>query len=206
LAGFAVWNRSLWASRYDWRRIALAFPCAGLLLATLLPPAWVGYVLAERRMSVPLLLTFEKSWELSLYYMTDPSAVVETPENWPGPAGHAGMLVLDGPDDAVLNFHDPYPDWSQYESLSFVAMSVTGDPVTLNLRIHDRSHSYAYDDRFNHPVEIGMVPLRYKIDLRDVHNAPKDRKMDLAAIDSLILFVSNPASGHRILMDDFRLH
>jgi hypothetical protein len=67
----------------------------------------------------------------------------------------------------------------------------------LTLRIHDRLHNWEYEDRFNRQLVIAPSTRKIVgIPLQDIEVAPARRRMDMAAITSVMLFAWYPVPTH----------
>lgn len=137
--------------------------------------------MSARSAAMPVLLSFDEPWESPIFAQPAVAApiLVDPPEYWPLTSGLAAALVLDQPSEPGLNLHEPFPDWSAYQALTFVAASMTGDPLKVILRIHNHDHNNRSTDRFNRSLEIGTQARRYTVSLDDVASAPERRKLDL---------------------------
>ena len=83
---------------------------------------------------------------------------------------------------------EPCPDWSAFESLTFVIHSSQSHPFQLVLRIHDKLHSQDHADRFNRSLMIMHGENRFRIPLAEIRNAPARREMDMTRITGFTLF------------------
>ena len=105
-----------------------------------------------------------------------------------------------------VSFHEPVPDWSGYKTL--VLDVENPDVVTLNLgvRVHDRQHGRAFNDRFNRRFALSPKERRtLKIPLEDIRHGPRERLMDMAHISDVTLFRAGPAGAHELRVYSMRL-
>lgn len=100
---------------------------------------------------------------------------------------------------------EPYPDWTSYKELSFLAYSELPAPISLMIRIHDEHHNNETSDRFNAALSIkpGLNPIR--IPLRDIETALSGRRMDMHAIKGVRVFALSPAQPLSVYVGDIRL-
>ena len=97
------------------------------------------------------------------------------------------------------------PDWRDYTYLKIEIYA--RNSIKITLRVNDIAHtdSYKYEDRFNiHPLlDAGTNELTIK--LSDIKEAPQNRMMDLANIDSLGVFSTQPHTNDTMLIKSVRL-
>ena len=128
--------------------------------------------------------------------------VAESPKE---PA-HAVVAFHDAPWPGVA-FHNLWPDWSAYSSLQ-IDLLVEGErPLNLNLRVHDRRHERikAYSDRFTRAYELAPGRHTLSVAMRDLAEAPRDRRMDLTQISELIIFGTEAEAGRSFRLYEIRL-
>jgi len=88
-------------------------------------------------------------------------------------------------------FHFP-GNWQGFRTLHCSLFNPLATVLTIHCRIHDihhKQHDSEYTDRFNLPIKLQPGWNDVVIDLQQVWNAPKDRKMDAAHIEGLGFFV-----------------
>ncbi|MFQ5500093.1 MAG: hypothetical protein ACE5FH_10535 [Candidatus Zixiibacteriota bacterium] len=107
--------------------------------------------------------------------------------------------AIDGPISSVafypgeyseIKIVEPFPDWRQYDSLQFDVLVQEDTAILLTIRIDDRHHRGDPLDRFNRTEIVQPGWHRLVISLNDVRTAPKNRRMDMAAIRDIHLFLS----------------
>lgn len=101
-------------------------------------------------------------------------------------------------------------NWSEYERLDFDLFNSGNEGFAMTLRIHDARHEsgerrWQYNDRFNKRIHVQPGWNHYSVDLNEVANAPKGRKMDMSAIRDLSLFAVKLDEPEVIHVDNFRL-
>jgi len=179
------------------------------LLATssaLAPVGHSSWILAARALALPVVAEFDHSWEANIYRPLNTTRIstIKPPPNWPVQNGR--VLAIDF---APIRYSgvviDPYPDWTEFESISFLAASADGKEHELNIRIHDISHNQQWDDRYNDKMTIGPDVVRYEISLEDIRNSIAHRPFDMSRIMGIVLFKVDATNGERLLIDDFRL-
>jgi hypothetical protein len=203
LALFFLFPKRLSLARC-WRRLLQAVILA-LLLMTLFPVtrALVDEWRAWRQF--PVLADFETPFEL---------------ERWSGHAGlsvdetiaHSGRASLrvdlntdlySGP--ALRYFPG---NWQGWKRISFNIYNPDTEPIRLVCKINDRRHDvsgYRYEDRFNRSILIKSGWNRIPVSMRDVENAPIDRKMDLTHLTEFNLFAVSLPVPRTIFLDSLML-
>lgn len=203
LAGLAI-RRTLF-------RVAL-IPLAAACVVTAFFPAWKESAgMRWRAANFPLLADFETDDELRLWVGTglgnvrnDGAAVdrvrehaargewtlrVKTTTSSPWP----GVRLLNGGQD-----------WRGKKALAFDVWN-DGPAFTLSIRIDDDFPHQQYHDRFNDSFEIIPGANHIVILVADIATKPKNRRLNLAAIERTILYVNEPTSEHTFFIDHMRL-
>lgn len=84
---------------------------------------------------------------------------------------------------------EPQPDWRAHARLLLDLTNPADDPLTLTLRVHDRTHGNRANDRFNRTFTLPPATRTVLVvPLREIAAAPDRRELDLAEIAGLILF------------------
>jgi len=99
-------------------------------------------------------------------------------------------------------------DWSQYRSVRFHLFNPQSEQIELLFRIHDQHHwdnDSRYSDRFNTRLVFQPGWTKQEISLAEVETAPRERKMDLARIAGLILFVGKLEQPLTFYLDEVQL-
>jgi hypothetical protein len=203
LALFFVFPKRLSLARRR-RRLFQAITLA-LFLTALFPAirALVDEWTAWRQF--PVLADFETPFEL---------------DRWSGNAGlsvdatiaHSGRMSL-RVDLTTDQYSGPalryFPgNWQGWERISFSLFNPDPEPIRLVCKINDRHHDvsgYRYEDRFNRSMVIKSGWNRIPVSMRDVENAPMDRKMDLKHITEFNLFAVSLPAPRTIFLDNLML-
>jgi VanZ family protein len=99
-------------------------------------------------------------------------------------------------------------NWKGYSALSFEAYNPNSEPLQITCRLHDRQHMRGiqyYSDRFNKRYLLKKGWNTVRIDLEEVANAPKTRKMDMGEIYALGIFAIQLPQPRVIYLDNVRL-
>jgi len=173
-----------------------------LLVVVLAPVLWWTWVLAARAAAAPVLADFEGAWETALITAGER---VATPAEWPASGDYLLRVATPARRYAGVQFLDPYPHWGGFGELRFVAAAGDGERHDLTLRVHDEGHDNRFDDRFNRTFAIGPEPREYCIPMTEIENAPDDRRMNLAAIAGMTVFLIDTEGTEVFLLDAVRL-
>jgi len=95
-------------------------------------------------------------------------------------------------------------NWAGYHALHCSVYNVQSTPLSLTLRIHDvehKQHGSRFADRYNKTFVLQPGWNDLVIDLKQVENAPKGRKMDMQHIEGMGLFVVQQAQPVEIILD-----
>ena len=170
------------------------------------PVAQDARVLISRARAMPVIASFDHSWEAGIYRSSAPTqlSIVEPPAEWPIQDGKIIAVDL-----APIRYSgvtiDAFPNWSGFNSLSFLAASTDGKTHELVIRIHDAEHNQEYGDRFNRNFTIGPNAVRYRITLEDIRHGVSAREFDVSRVAGIVVFKVDATGNERLLFDDFRL-
>ena len=99
----------------------------------------------------------------------------------------------------------PYPDWREYGLLKFNVYLDGGTTLDLVVKVVDADHDETYEDRSQRVISLLPGANEYGIDLADIEEGPRDRKLDMSRIRSLQFFVDGLAAPRTIYIDHVRL-
>lgn len=184
------------------------------LLGSAIPLAQVMATYRSRDLQFPLL--FDAAAPRSLAFIRGPRAPLQLVPVPPDLQGLPPVVTTSDPHAAPpaaievtldqgawpgITFEEPQPDWRGWQRLFIELANPDAAPVTLVLRINDRSHDNHYDDRFNTPLELPpRSSRRFEFALADIERLPNGRRLDLRRIDKLTVFHVGPAPGRRFLL------
>jgi len=185
--------------------IIIARITAGLIAAVCLVP--LGCALLDEyqaRREFPLLSGFEHRFELGRW--ADAGRLRQV--KYPVRAGKysAEIRLTTDKYSGVSLFHFPQ-DWRGKKALAFSVFN-PGEPIELLFRVHDRLHTgdnQEYQDRFNGGRVLARGWNDIAIPMTAIHDAPASRKMDLAHIRGVGLFVMDQPESRLLYLDDVRL-
>ncbi|MCF8095223.1 MAG: CIA30 family protein [Desulfobacteraceae bacterium] len=101
-------------------------------------------------------------------------------------------------------------NWKGYAHLKAAVYNPGQKPVKLHIRIEDtqhaRSENQQYTDRYNSSFDLPPGKWeKIRIPLKEIKNAPKNRKMEMEQISSIMLFVARQPEPLTLYIDDIRL-
>jgi len=187
-------------------RVALTLIGLTLTSMALQPTAVNSRVLVARALAVPSIATFDAPWEAGIYrpLTQEGLARISPPDGWPVQNGFALAVELVPTRYSGLVI-DTYPDWSDYESISFLAATLDGSSLTVEIRIHDALHDSTWGDRYNSKIVLTPSATRFRIPLTDLQDSIVERQFDLARVAQIVIYKVHATGDERLVFDDFRL-
>lgn len=158
----------------------------------------------QREARFPVLVDFSQRYDR--YFILQQSAEF-SPAQMPTPWAHASdetalrAKLLEGPYPG-LNFIEPLPDWSSYETLAVDLTNPTPLNLRLVLRVNDAAHDNQPEDRFSKRFELPAGTRQVlRVPLQDIAAGPKTRRLDLRRIAGMIIFRADdsPPAGELYL-------
>ncbi len=186
--------------RKRWRNALAAALCI-VLCAALYPLASLSWHYQGRNAAFPVIIDVQAGWATT-FLEPDAARLTPAPDTC-GPALSALQLL-----PALypgIHLVDPVPDWRGYRYLSIELHSANPIPVSLSLRVHDRTHNNEYSDRFNHILTVTPGTRRYRIALEDISNGPVGRKLDIGNIAGVVIFSGKHPHPQKLCMGVMRL-
>ena len=161
----------------------------------------------HRAEAFPQILGFESHWEEKFLRTQDAElSITWPPVGWPiSQNTRVGRLILWPSAYPGLTIEEPYPNWTDYTSLKLIIHSEMDQPIEIHLRINDRHHTDAYEDRFSRSITLQPDMNEVHVRLQEVRTAPADREMDMANIATIVLFAIQPEQPYIINVDNLRL-
>jgi VanZ family protein len=186
-------------------RLVAGLICACGLAVVSAPMAWCLAAYANRDLRFPVLWQLNSA--LDLYFLNGPSC--ESRSLWglwrlsARPISLCVPLPSTEPSPGIA-LGEPYPDWQGRSVLTIDVSNPMPSPLRLMVRVHDRNHNQAHEDRFNRAYVIaGGTRQVISIPLEEIAAAPHGRRMDLRHIAHIGIFRSGGAGDgflvlHRI--------
>ena len=142
----------------------------------------------QRVNAFPVILDFNAGWSGSFVRFNKAEVVVSSDKAVD--KNRLFRIRFDTGSFPGVSIIEPAPDWSAYRNLRFKVASGHDENIDLFLRVHDKSHDYNYQDRFNQKLIIHPGLNEIVISLAQVEKGPLKRDLDLTNIAGLILFLS----------------
>ncbi len=177
-----------------WQVVAMAVV---LTIAVMAPTAWLIAAFVQRSQQLPVLLSFESSLDREYYIgmRSTPPVRAASPERWPVDGDTAGLGTADGKWGTLLAM-DPYPDWRNFDALSFLAANTKSEAANVGVTIHGL-------DEYYRVFEVGGTPQRLVVPFDDIRAAAP--LFDFANVRTLAVSAANPDEDLTLYLDDFRL-
>lgn len=179
---------------------------AVLSAAVLAPLVDTIYAMSAQRAALPVLAAFDSRWEKRLYAgsLSHGMKLIPTPQLADADAGRSALLNLGQRDIPGLELF-PFGDWRSYESLVFDVKSAIDRDVSVGVRVHDVGHNNEWDDRFGYRFVATTEKARIVIPIAEIEKTPSGRRLNMAMIEAIIFFSSDPTGDERIYVDNIRL-
>jgi len=203
----ALFDRSVRTSLDD--KLILALGAASVLASAVIyvPTAWYGYAAVYQYRALPTLLEFDGFWERAIYGQTwkQRPELVAAPSGWPDASNMIAYTKETGRFGLLIRL-EPYPDWSKYASLSFLAASGDAGHQEIIVTVRERRpQGRRRANRYSRPLSVGPEPTRYVIDLEEVRSISNGQPFDISHVSAVSFHAADPGSGTSIFVDDFRL-
>jgi hypothetical protein len=190
------------------RRVAL-LACIGAVIYWSTPLVRCAAAYWHRNVRFPVLAQFQSPGDL---YFADRGGlddrIIAVPPALAASTGPGTALQvrLDAGRWPGITFFEPVPDWRGYHTLSLDLSNPGAAALELHLRINDRAHVGAFDDRFNSILRLpAHTRHTFAIPLEQLASAPRTRRMDMSHIATLIVFHDGSAPGESFLVHQITL-
>jgi len=207
LGSFAIFDRDLRSRLNDWFLPGLGTVTALALLATCVPTTFLGYAAISQHRAMPTLLSFDNFWEKAIYHQTwrRRPQLVQASSDWPKNSNVIAFAEEAGRSGLLIRL-EPFPDWSEYSALSFVAASGNENDQEISLMVRDlAAEGERRGEIYLSQIRVDLVPKRYVVPLEELRENTNGQSLDLTRISSITLSAANPGSGTKLFFDDFRL-
>jgi VanZ family protein len=176
--------------RGTWRVVGALFAFLGF--ATMVAPISISLAAyAHRDLGFPTLL--KACSPLDRYFLSNGGAdvnVVPSKDRTTSPCGSVLRVQFGtAPTYAGISLDEPYPDWRTARTLVLDLRNPGEFDLSLELRVHDRTHTYQFRDRFNREFTLpARERLEIAIPIAEIEHAPAGRLMDLSQIAGVMVF------------------
>jgi hypothetical protein len=181
-------------------RLASLLACAALLAFWAAPLVRCGLAYWTRDARFPVLAQFQSPRDL-YFVSANPGPARIVPIQQSGVSSRALYVPLEGARWPGVTLTEPVPDWRAFHGFSLEISNPGAAALPLRLRISDRAHNGAFDDRFNMQVLLSPGERTVlDIPLERIAASPRTRRMDLAHMADIILFRDGGAAGEAVLV------
>lgn len=190
------------------RRAILILIAVALVLTSASSVIRLSAVWAERDRAFPTLFTFDNWWERT--FVTADNAVISIVSAEPNAPDSAANHLLQVNYRAALYtgpiFQDFYPDWTGYDTLSVLAVSLSPQPEQILFRVDDFFSRKDRTDRFERVIDLKPGRNEITLPLAEIAHGPKGRLLDLSRVKRIVLFSANePRREFSLRYDNFIL-
>jgi hypothetical protein len=189
----------------DRLRMPIRIAALAILLAVSIPVIRAAAASLHRRASFPEMYTFDSRFEKD--FIKPQNAVLEfvdPPFEWKEKESRVGRITFLPAKYPGLEFEGPWPDWSEYRTLTIDIFSTADSTVFLTLMIKDDEIA-GYKDRFNRELRIAPGLNEIRIPVAEIENGPENRRLDMASLEAIHLFMIEPREPLVLYIDDLFL-
>ncbi len=175
-----------------------------LVMQSLIPIA-VSY--AGRSGAYPRVVDMTDSWQQRFIEPRDALLFVGMPpEGWKSRNNRVTAMVLFEPKPGSgVMIHEPYADWTGYNTLQVQVFSLLNDSRRIVLRVEDKRSEHPLGDRTDLPLAVVPGYNLYEIPLDQIRKGPRDRKLRLNKIRRVGVFSTGSDEPFMLFFSDFRL-
>ncbi|MEZ5541676.1 MAG: VanZ family protein [Pseudomonadota bacterium] len=189
------------------RRLALLVPVGCLAIASISPFCVLAWAYQQRAHAFPVLADPAARW--SAPFLALSHASLDRPGDSMACAanGKAGLarLRLEPVRYAGFSIIEPQPDWRGHTQLLLELYSIQPEPLELSIRIDDARHNQEQTDRYNRRLALAPGENTIHIPLSEVLHAPAERRMDMAHIAGVTLYITDTSRPVVFCMGPLRL-
>jgi hypothetical protein len=152
----------------------------------------------------PVLSGFENEYELRRWTGAGRMSLVKQPVSQ---GRHAARILLTTTQYSGISLRYFNHNWRGKSALAFDIYN-PGDSLVLHYRVHDDLHygkNRQYQNRYNGTTELHAGWNNIVINMEDIKNGPVGRKMNLANIQGLGMFVMQQKEERTFILDNVRL-
>lgn len=210
LAFYTRFDPSLSEARKRWgfktRTIMLVGPPL-IVIVTMLPAVAWASAFYYRNHQVPLLATFDSSWE-TLFWTTANATLEMTPapDDWSQSDGTmVGRLICQPTPRSGFAINHVYPDWSNYDFLQLQLYFDHSAPGLFYVQVEDAEFQGTVADRYTFQSEISPGHNLIEVPLDSAGQLPSGRPLDLGQIKIVYFFTADTTRTYQIYIDNIRL-
>lgn len=214
---------------FSWRDIYLDLLGALLAIAILIPPIKRAY----RLISISAVLLLVLAEQLALLRAVKMEVMIyrqapiiasftsrDSLKQWRGSGtyldkafsrNNADLLVANFKKNEKytgLSLDHLYANWQDYRQVTFSFYNPEKETALLNIKITDDEHDeghHAYNNRFNHQVELAPGWQKVSLPLTDIENAPRTRLLATDKISRIGFFMTNLVADKVLYIESIKL-
>ena len=157
----------------------------------------------EMQKDFPMIGSFERSFEMGRWKAQDSEMSRTTIYRTQGE--YSMQVKLNPGKYPGISTRYFFGDWHDYDVLAFDVFLAETEPLKMSIRIDDKDHNNAHNDRFNKTFLLNSKLNEINIPLKNVMRAPTGRTMDMRNIAQIVLFSYNLQRKSTIFIDNIRL-
>ncbi len=190
-----------------WRKLSILTVSILILGGAIYPVISLTVSYYERNRAFPQLIDFENRWENNFLKIRNVAwKRVDNTFDWPEAHGRKiAQITFYRATYPTFFIEEPYPDWSDFDTLSFGVYSTQDTTIRLTISIEDSGHNMKFEDRYNLNFKVLPGANSINISLTDIENAPTKRTMQMNAIRAIHIFAYKPPAPFSVYFDNFRL-
>lgn len=190
-------------SRARFGRTAALLVAGALAAMILLPVSYTASAYALRSYRFPVLFRPASQLDLLLVSLTSGSPELAQVASTGRGAGEPALRVpLLARPYAGVSLDEPAADWRGFRELAIEVTNPGRTELVLTIRVHDRSHDWTYEDRYNGDFRVAAGTRQtIEVPLEAIRTAPRRREIDLSRIANVAIF-----RGRRDSPREFWLH
>lgn len=177
-----------------------------LILLQLQPTVFALVDEFSAQRSFPVLSDFETSYQVTRWSGNSSQNIIADPHQQDN---QVLEIILTTDTYSGANLHYFPGNWENYTSLHFRVFNTASEKIELHCRVHDKQHSgtegYPYQDRFNTVFPLHPGWNHYRVNLKDIEQAPDSRRMNMSQIVGAGFFVVRQQTPLTIYLDNVRL-
>jgi hypothetical protein len=196
LAIFSVYSKPL-------RALTVRILSVVLILSAGIPFYIVIFDEAYARLNFPLINSFEKPFEISLW-QEDNAGIVRS-QKFPAEGSCSALVSFLPGEYSTICKEGFVHDWRGYKTFSADIYLPGDSDLRITLRINDKMHDNEFSDRFNGRILLKPGLNHISINLDDIRKSPAKRQMDMSDVTRICFFAAGLSKPETVYLDNIRL-
>jgi hypothetical protein len=155
------------------------------------------------RLNFPLINSFEKPFEISLWQKEN--AEIVRSQKFPAGGSHSAMVTFLPGEYSTICKEGFVHDWRGYKTFCADVYLPADKGLSITLRINDKMHDNEFNDRFNRRITLNPGINNIRISLEDVGRSPASRPMDMGDVTRICIFATGLVKPEAVYLDNTRL-